>query len=149
MARTAERAKPTLFFCLSFTRYQHISRPLPRPHIDAGVPSATMLTEGCTSAGPWAPYRGWHAAVLVEVVEHLDPEPLAALGPAVFGRLRPPLVVITTPDAGYNEVMATAGVRLLHNGLRNRDHRFEWCVRRTRSLCSVLSKLGSTSHHRC
>jgi len=44
----------------------------------------------------------------------------------VFGRLRPPLVVVTTPDAGYNEVMSAAGVRLLHNGLRNRDHRFEW-----------------------
>ena len=66
--------------------------------------------------------------VLVEVVEHLDPGPLAALGPAVFGRLRPPLVVVTTPDAGYNKVMAAVGVRLLHNGLRNRDHRFEWCL---------------------
>jgi len=78
--------------------------------------------------------------VLVEVVEHLDPEPLAALGPAVFGRLRPPLVVVTTPDAGYNEVMAAAGVRLLHNGLRNRDHRFEWCVRCSPSLRSPLCK---------
>ena len=66
--------------------------------------------------------------MLVEVVEHLDPEPLAALGPAVFGRLRPPLVVVTMPDIGYNELMAAVGVRLLHNGLRNRDHRFEWCV---------------------
>ena len=65
--------------------------------------------------------------MLVEVIEHLDPEPLAALGPAVFGRLRPPLVVVTTPNRGLNGVMAASGVRLLHNGLRNRDHRFEWC----------------------
>ena len=73
-------------------------------------------------------YKGCDAAVLVEVVEHLDPGPLAALGPSVFGRLRPKMVVVTTPNAGYNAVMAAAGVWLLHNELRNRDHRFEWCV---------------------
>ena len=65
---------------------------------------------------------GYDAAVLVEVIEHLDPLRLAALEQNVFGSARPGTVVITTPNADYNVRWETlpAGER------RHPDHRFEW-----------------------
>ena len=65
---------------------------------------------------------GFDAAALVEVIEHLDPDRLAALEGNVFGLARPGTVVVTTPNAEYNvrfEGLA-AGAR------RHPDHRFEW-----------------------
>ncbi|MBO4139967.1 3' terminal RNA ribose 2'-O-methyltransferase Hen1 [Micromonospora tulbaghiae] len=66
--------------------------------------------------------RGYDAAVLMEVVEHLDPPRLPALEDAVFGHARPGTVVVTTPNVEYN---------VRYEGLepdrfRHADHRFEW-----------------------
>ncbi len=65
---------------------------------------------------------GFDAAALVEVIEHLDPERLAALEGNVFGSARPATVVVTTPNAEYNARFdgLAAGER------RHPDHRFEW-----------------------
>ncbi|MGQ0576483.1 MAG: 3' terminal RNA ribose 2'-O-methyltransferase Hen1 [Pseudonocardia sp.] len=63
--------------------------------------------------------RGLDAAVLCEVVEHVDPPRLGALEHAVFGAARPGLVVVTTPNVEHN-------VRYGLDGPRHRDHRFEW-----------------------
>lgn len=65
---------------------------------------------------------GLDAAVLMEVIEHVDPERLPALERAVFGFAVPGTVVATTPNAEYNVRYETlpAGQR------RHRDHRFEW-----------------------
>ncbi|MFY1696900.1 3' terminal RNA ribose 2'-O-methyltransferase Hen1 [Solwaraspora sp. WMMA2101] len=66
--------------------------------------------------------RGFDAAVLMEVVEHLDPPRLPALAESVFGHARPGTVVVTTPNVEYN-------VRfdgLTPGTLRHPDHRFEW-----------------------
>jgi 3' terminal RNA ribose 2'-O-methyltransferase Hen1 len=65
---------------------------------------------------------GYDAAALVEVVEHLDPERLAALEANVFGSARPGTVVVTTPNAEYN--VRFEG--LAAGELRHPDHRFEW-----------------------
>ena len=46
--------------------------------------------------------RGYDAAVLMEVVEHLDPERLPALERAVFASAAPGTVVVTTPNAEHN-----------------------------------------------
>ncbi|WP_052397051.1 3' terminal RNA ribose 2'-O-methyltransferase Hen1 [Streptomyces sp. NRRL F-5123] len=66
--------------------------------------------------------KGYDAAVLSEVVEHLDPPRLPALEYAVFGAARPGTVVVTTPNVEYNVRWETlpAGHR------RHHDHRFEW-----------------------
>ena len=64
--------------------------------------------------------RGYDAAVLMEVVEHVDPDRLPALEHAVFGSARPGTVVLTTPNREHN--VRYAGLA----GLRHRDHRFEW-----------------------
>ncbi|MEW9549451.1 3' terminal RNA ribose 2'-O-methyltransferase Hen1 [Nonomuraea sp. NPDC050783] len=63
---------------------------------------------------------GYDAAVLMEVVEHVDPPRLAALERVVFGHARPRHVIVTTPNIEYN-------VRYeFLTGLRHPDHRFEW-----------------------
>ena len=64
--------------------------------------------------------RGFDAAVLMEVVEHVDPPRLPALEAAVFGHARPRAVVVTTPNVEYN--VHYEGL----TGMRHSDHRFEW-----------------------
>ena len=66
--------------------------------------------------------RGYDAAVLAEVVEHVDPGRLAALEQAVLGAAAPPVVVVTTPNAEYNSRYPG----LAPGALRHPDHRFEW-----------------------
>ena len=64
--------------------------------------------------------RGYDAAVLMEVIEHVDPPRLPALEAAVFGHARPGTVVVTTPNVEYN--VRYPGL----TGHRHSDHRFEW-----------------------
>ena len=45
---------------------------------------------------------GFDAAVLMEVIEHVDPPRLPALAATVFGHARPSTVVVTTPNVEYN-----------------------------------------------
>ena len=67
-------------------------------------------------------WRGFDAAALVEVIEHIEPARLPALEAALFGDARPGLVVVTTPNRSHNA--AYAG--LAAGDLRHDDHRFEW-----------------------
>ena len=65
---------------------------------------------------------GLDAAVLMEVVEHVDPSRLEALERTVFGFAAPRAVIVTTPNSEYN-----VRFEFLPAGeLRHRDHRFEW-----------------------
>ena len=64
--------------------------------------------------------RGYDAAVLMEVVEHVDPSRLPALEAAVFGHAKPTHVVVTTPNVEYN--VRYEGL----TSMRHPDHRFEW-----------------------
>jgi len=64
---------------------------------------------------------GLDAAVLTEVIEHVEPERLGALERVVFGFAAPGTVVVTTPNVEYN-----AEYGLAEGALRHRDHRFEW-----------------------
>jgi hypothetical protein len=66
--------------------------------------------------------KGYDAAVLVEVVEHLDPFRLPALERVVFEFAAPRLVIITTPNVEYNVRFESLPV----GKFRHRDHRFEW-----------------------
>jgi 3' terminal RNA ribose 2'-O-methyltransferase Hen1 len=65
---------------------------------------------------------GYDAAVLMEVIEHLDRVRLPALESSVFVHARPKCVIVTTPNVEHN-------VRFEHLAAgtkRHRDHRFEW-----------------------
>jgi 3' terminal RNA ribose 2'-O-methyltransferase Hen1 len=65
---------------------------------------------------------GYDAAVLMEVIEHVDEERLPALEHAVFTVARPRTVIVTTPNAEYN-----VRFEFLPEGtFRHTDHRFEW-----------------------
>jgi 3' terminal RNA ribose 2'-O-methyltransferase Hen1 len=70
-------------------------------------------------------FRGYDAALLVEVIEHLDEDRLDTLAAVVFGGARPGIVVISTPNIEYNRIYG-------RSGFRHRDHRFEWSRERFR-----------------
>lgn len=65
---------------------------------------------------------GLDALVLMEVIEHVDPERLDALERSVFELARPRAVVVTTPNAEYNALYPS----LAAGAFRHPDHRFEW-----------------------
>jgi 3' terminal RNA ribose 2'-O-methyltransferase Hen1 len=65
---------------------------------------------------------GLDAAVLMEVIEHVDPPRLDALERAVLGAAAPATVIVTTPNAEHNVRFET----LPPGSMRHRDHRFEW-----------------------
>lgn len=65
---------------------------------------------------------GYDAAAAVEVIEHLEPDRLAAFERVLFEFARPKTVVITTPNRDYNSQWES----LPAGSMRHRDHRFEW-----------------------
>lgn len=67
-------------------------------------------------------FSGYDAALLVEVIEHLDPERLPALERVVFQYAEPKHVLVTTPNVEYNVLYPD----LPAGQFRHSDHRFEW-----------------------
>lgn len=67
-------------------------------------------------------FNSYDAATLIEVIEHLELNRLAALERVVFEFARPKLVIVTTPNIEYNVLFES----LSNNKLRHQDHRFEW-----------------------
>lgn len=65
-------------------------------------------------------FSGFDAAVLMEVIEHVDPPRLDALEHVVFGAAKPGAVIVTTPNSEYNVLYEGLA------GMRHPDHRFEW-----------------------
>ncbi len=65
---------------------------------------------------------GYDAAVLMEVIEHLEPARLATFERVLFEFARPQTVVLTTPNADYNSMWSS----LPAGRFRHEDHRFEW-----------------------
>jgi 3' terminal RNA ribose 2'-O-methyltransferase Hen1 len=66
--------------------------------------------------------RGFEAAAVMEVIEHLDPPRLRAFERVVFESAQPGTVVVTTPNAEYNVKWPS----LPAGQFRHQDHRFEW-----------------------
>jgi 3' terminal RNA ribose 2'-O-methyltransferase Hen1 len=64
---------------------------------------------------------GFDCAILIETIEHIDPERLSALERAVFAGMQPATVVVTTPNAEFNPLLGVPRHRFRHP-----DHRFEW-----------------------
>ncbi|MEU9609280.1 3' terminal RNA ribose 2'-O-methyltransferase Hen1 [Streptomyces sp. NPDC048057] len=78
---------------------------------------------------------GYDAAVLSEVVEHLDLPRLPALEYAVFQAARPRTVIVTTPNVEYNVRWET----LPAGHVRHGDHRFEWTRAEFRSWAEAVA----------
>jgi len=64
---------------------------------------------------------GFDAAVMLETIEHIEPDQLSKVERAVFAYSRPRVVVITTPNVEYNVLYGMAPGRK-----RRSDHCFEW-----------------------
>ncbi|SMH53398.1 methyltransferase domain-containing protein [Maritimibacter sp. HL-12] len=83
------------------------------------VPRIRLIEGSMTDPAP--DLAGFDCAVLVETIEHIDPDQLSKLERAVFYTLRPQTVVITTPNAEFNALLGVPSHRMRHP-----DHRFEW-----------------------
>lgn len=81
---------------------------------------------------------GFDAAVLMEVIEHVDPPRLAALERAVLGLAAPATVVVTTPNVEHNVRYPT----LEAGRMRHHDHRFEW----TRAQFAAWAQAAAARH---
>ena len=76
--------------------------------------------------------RGFDAVVLMEVIEHVEPDRLDTVESSVFETMAPSSVIVTTPNRDYNPIYG-----LGCNEFRHPDHRFEftraefeqWCER--------------------
>jgi 3' terminal RNA ribose 2'-O-methyltransferase Hen1 len=66
--------------------------------------------------------EGYDAALLVEVIEHLEPTRLHVLEKVVFGKMRTETVIVTTPNREYNHLWP----KLPADKFRHSDHHFEW-----------------------
>ena len=66
--------------------------------------------------------QGYDAVVLMEVIEHVDPDRLPALERSIFAHAHPAAVIVTTPNAEFNATFE----RLPAGAMRHPDHRFEW-----------------------
>ena len=78
---------------------------------------------------------GFDAAVLMEVIEHVDPPRLGALERTVFAHARPGTVVVTTPNAEHNVRFAD----LPAGAMRHHDHRFEWSRAQFRAWAEAVA----------
>jgi 3' terminal RNA ribose 2'-O-methyltransferase Hen1 len=80
--------------------------------------------------------KGYDAAVLSEVIEHLDLPRLPALEYAVFGAARPRTVLVTTPNVEYNVRWES----LPAGHVRHSDHRFEWTREEFRTWAEAVAE---------
>jgi 2-polyprenyl-3-methyl-5-hydroxy-6-metoxy-1,4-benzoquinol methylase len=104
--------------------HQALSRAAQRLHLDEMPPRQRTRIDLIQGSLLYRDDRlaGFDAAALVEVIEHLDPNRLAALEAVVFGQARPAHVFVTTPNADYNQLFE----KLNAGEFRHDDHRFEW-----------------------
>ena len=79
-------------------------------------------------------FLGYDAAVLVETIEHVEPDQLSKLENTVFVAARPKLVIITTPNHDYNPVLGVP-----NNRFRHPDHRFEWGLKKFQNWCEGVA----------
>ena len=67
-------------------------------------------------------FLNFDAALMIEVIEHLDPSRLNAMEQNILGYARPRRLIVTTPNREYNVLWES----LPADTMRHRDHRFEW-----------------------
>jgi 3' terminal RNA ribose 2'-O-methyltransferase Hen1 len=88
---------------------------------------------------------GFDAAILCEVIEHMDPPRLSAMERVVFECAKPSLVIVTTPNREYNVKWES----LPAGSVRHRDHRFEWTREEFRAWgARVCARFGYSAEFR-
>jgi SAM-dependent methyltransferase len=84
-----------------------------REHLPTGVELLATSIDGIDGS-----FRGFDAAVLIEVIEHLSSHQLRRAEQTLFGLSGPRLVLLTTPNAD--------GRRSPPDWLKLLEHQFEW-----------------------
>ncbi|UZJ54539.1 hypothetical protein CBS101457_003859 [Exobasidium rhododendri] len=79
-------------------------------------------------------------AVATEVIEHLGERELAGFAPSILGRYRPKVLLLTTPNYGFNtrfgsEKMLLDPTERTERLFRHSDHKFEWTAVEFRDWC--------------
>lgn len=95
-----------------------------RLHLDTMVPRQRARVDLFQGSLTYRDRRleDFDAAIVMEVIEHLDLSRLDSFERAVFTHAHPQTVIVTTPNVEYNVRFETLPV----GELRHRDHRFEW-----------------------
>ncbi|KAL4218725.1 Small RNA 2'-O-methyltransferase [Mactra antiquata] len=75
---------------------------------------------------------GCDAVSMVELIEHLYPDILEKAVDMIFRQLQPNTVVMTTPNASYNQLFPN------FSGMRHWDHKFEWTREEMKSWCEDI-----------
>lgn len=75
-------------------------------HIGSGCKELkqAVLYEG-SLAEPDSRLCGFDVATCIEVIEHMDPEPLSKAGEIILGTLSPRMLILSTPNIEYNVVL--------------------------------------------
>lgn len=106
-----------------------------RLRIDQLPPERVRLMHG-SLVYPDERLAGFDAAVVVEVIEHIDPERLDAFAQALFGVAAPGTVILTTPNAEYNATWES----LSAGAMRHADHRFEFDRAQLAAWCEQVGE---------
>jgi 2-polyprenyl-3-methyl-5-hydroxy-6-metoxy-1,4-benzoquinol methylase len=86
------------------------------------------------------------AAAVIEVIEHLDLDRLAAFERVLFEFIRPKSAIVTTPNIEYNVRFEN----LPAGKFRHRDHRFEWTRGQFQTWANkVAERFGFAVEFRC
>lgn len=87
--------------------------------LDTCVPRIRLFEGSMIDPAP--DLAGFDCAILIETIEHIDPDQLSKLERALFHTIRPQTAVITTPNVEFNALLGVPAHRMRHP-----DHRFEW-----------------------
>jgi 3' terminal RNA ribose 2'-O-methyltransferase Hen1 len=104
--------------------YSELSKAKDRLHWEEMAPRQKSRIELFQGALTYKDRRleGYEAAAVVEVIEHLDENRLQSFERVVFEFARPKTVLVTTPNAEYNNLYENLDT----DKMRHTDHRFEW-----------------------
>lgn len=85
------------------------------------VPGARVEVRSGSYADSQPGLVGFDAAVLLETIEHVEPDRLSRVERSIFAQMRPGEVWVTTPNQEYNVLHGMRPGERRHPG-----HRFEW-----------------------
>ena len=106
-----------------------------RARLAAHPRGARALVRQGSMTGAHPDLAGYDCACLVETIEHLPLSALPALEQAVFGVMRPKAVLISTPNAEFNDLLGVPRTRL-----RRPDHHFEWTRAQFRGWAEAVAE---------
>lgn len=79
--------------------------------------------------------KDFDAIACIELIEHLEKDPLERFPENIFGNLQPKLAIITTPNREFNVLFTQLG-----NKFRHYDHKFEWTRKEFQEWCASVTK---------